>query len=158
MDKKEENVNYEEYGYVGGEIISIPVEEYFKLKEIVDQELAKNTNHTFPEKYVYVDNVSGKVVKKVTDANRDSVRKIVDVDATMSATPTISRNALGMQFLEMKLTMNKIHRDMVNSGVAKHIPTLQRVEEERKKALALAGDEQPIAQMSVVEDETEEIK
>lgn len=159
MDKSQEKVNYEEYGYLGNEMISISAQNYFKLKEIVDQELSKNTTHSFPEKYMFVDKVTGKVVKKVTDANRDSVQKIVDVDNTMKATPSISRTPLGMQLLEIKFEMNQIHKNMVDSGVAKHIPTLQRQEEERKKALLsapLAEDEQPEAQMSVVKDgETE---
>lgn len=152
MKQEEGQVNYAEFGYIGDENISIPVQDYYKFKEVVDQELAKNTTHSFPEKYIYVDQ-EGKTVKKVTDANRDLVKKIVDIDATMSAKPTITRTPLGMQLLEIKLSMNRVHKEMVESGVAKHIPTLQKEEEERKKALMsapLVDDEQPTPKMEVV--------
>jgi hypothetical protein len=158
VEKKE--VVAQEFGYIGDETISIPVKEYFKLKEMVDECLVENTVHHFPEKYMYVDVVTGVKVEKLTPKNKSTSKKIVNVEATMSATPTVSRTPKGMAFLEMKLFMNQLHLNHIESGVAKHIPTLQAQEKEMQdrmsRAEVLQDDEvntEMTDQISVVEVE-----
>lgn len=122
-EKKE--VNYGEYGYIGTEIIPIQVQDYFKLKELVDEYLLDETKPYFEEKYMYVDVNTGAKVEKLTEKNKTTSKKIVNIDATMNSTPKIFRTPRGMKLLEMKFMMNEIHKKMVDTGVASHIPTLQ---------------------------------
>lgn len=138
MEKQVENkeVNYTEYGYIGGEIIQVPVEEYFKLKELVDETLIEETKALMPEKYEWIDQATGKKIDKLTDKNKSTAQKIVNIEATLTTTPTIYRTPKGVKLLEIKLAMNQIHKNMVDSGVAKHIPTLQAQQDAIGKALS----------------------
>lgn len=127
-----ENVkNPQEYGYVGDEMISVPVKEYWKLKELVDATLMEETKHYFDEKYMYV-NPEGQKVEKLTEKNKATSRRIVNIEATLTSDARILRTPKGLDMLELKLALNKIHLDMIESGVAKHIPTLQAQAEAEK--------------------------
>lgn len=115
-----EKKNYTDYGYVGDEQIKMDAVSFMKLRGVVSAFLDKETNVFFPEKYKYVNSQTGETIKKLTEKNKHLAQKIVDVEATMSGQPSISRTAVGQELLDIQLLMNKIHMDMIDEGVAKH--------------------------------------
>lgn len=135
-EKKEELKNPAEYGYLGDEVILVPVKEYYKLKELVDETLMEETKPMYGEKYQYVDVNTGAKVGKLIEKNKPTSKKIVNIDGTMQAEPVIFRTPKGMKMLELKLVMNKIHLDMIEAGVAKHIPTLEAERKAAEEALS----------------------
>lgn len=144
-EKEDQIKNAHEYGYLGNEIIPVKVTEYWKLKELVDEILLDETQPMFAEKYMYVHRDTGKRIDKVTEQNKSVAVKIVNVQGTLESAPTVYRTARGMKLLEMKLAMNQLHLDMIKSGVAKHMPTLQAQFEADK------------ANLSTVENSPEEL-
>jgi hypothetical protein len=136
--------NPAEYGYLGDEIISVPVKEYWKLKELVDATLMEETKQYFEEKYMWV-SPDGQKVEKLTEKNKPTSKRIVNVEGTLNSDAKILRTPKGLDMLALKLSLNQVHLNMIEAGVAKHIPTLQ-AEMEAQKNDAPDGKVIPLSQ------------
>ena len=124
-------VNYSEYGYLGTEEVVMDAMSFAKLRGVVDAFLEKETNVIFPEKYMYVHEKTGEVIKTLNEKNKPFAKKIVDVESTMSSAPVIQRTREGVELLSIHLMMNQIHKNMVDNGVAKHKSVFEKMSQER---------------------------
>lgn len=115
----------EEFGYVGGENFEISSEEFMSIKGAIDAFLAKETSAVFPEKYKYINRETNETIKTVNEKNKHIAMKIVDVENTLQSQPVIQRTEEGVRLLEIRMMLDAVHLRNVESGVAKHIPTLQ---------------------------------
>ena len=124
-------VNYSEYGYLGTEQVVMDAMSFAKLRGVVDAFLEKETNAVFPQKYMYVNEKTGDVIKTLNEKNKPFAKKIVDVEATMNSEPVVQRTREGVELLSIHLMMNEIHKNMVDSGVAKHKSVFEKMSQER---------------------------
>ena len=118
MNQNQKNPN--EYGYMGDEVITMTAQEFAEMKGAIDFFLEKETKFDFPELYKYVNRDTGELIKTVTEKNKDVAVKVVDVEGTLNAKPRVYRTQEGINLLKVKLLTEKIHMNMVESGVAKH--------------------------------------
>lgn len=117
--------NPEEYGYTGGERFEILAEEFMDVKGAIDAFLAKETNTVYPEKYKYIHKDTKETIKTVNEKNKNVAIKVVDVESTLQSQPVVQRTDIGLRVLQIRMMLDGIHMRNVDSGVAKHIPTLQ---------------------------------
>lgn len=118
-----------EYGYVGDENLNITAEEFGRQKGMIEYFLTQETKFYYPEKYKYINKVTGETIKTVTEKNKDVAVKVVDIESTLNSTPIIFRTQEGINLLRMKYSMEKIHVSAIDSGIAKHKSYFEKLEE-----------------------------
>lgn len=128
----EQNFNPDMYGYEKTAMIPVPAEVFQGLRTALNYLLKKESEERYPDLYKYVDKVTGAEVKRVTEKNKDSVVKVVDVERTLTPRePVISRTVEGIETLRLKLKLEEVHMSMIENGIAK---TQEQFEAENKTA------------------------
>jgi len=123
----QEQKNPSEYNYTGDELITITAREFASLNGVVDYALDQETNKFYPEKYNFINKETNERVNKVTEKNKHLAIKVVDLERTLDGDPIISRTRRGQDILRVKLILEKIHMQNVDSGIAKHYTELQEL-------------------------------
>lgn len=149
MSQKKQNPS--EFGYIGNEKIEITSTEFTSIVQMVDYFLNKETEKKIPYKFKHINAETGLEIGKITDKNRHQALKIVDIDKTLNSQEVVSLSKDGLELLKLKMQLESIHLENIESGVAKHSDVLRAFFE---KSTA------PVEQTSENEapEESEEVK
>lgn len=116
----EQNLNPSMYGYELNTTIPVPAEVFQGMRNALDYLLGKESDERFPDLYKYVNKDTGAEVKKVTEKNKDSVIKVVDIERTLSPRESVvHRTPQGVETLRLKVKLEEVHMKMIELGVAK---------------------------------------
>lgn len=98
------------------EVTPMFLESVYKYLERVLSEDGVGTYTLTEPRFEYVDPETSKVVKKVTKANQDKVRKIFSLEKTMAVEPTQHLTKIGIQTLALLEAVNMVRLENMESG------------------------------------------
>lgn len=120
--------NYQEYVYKEGAKIEVPKEVFENMVRILNEVIEDGTEVKSKEYYLFINTETKKEVKSVKKEDLESgkVIKIADTEKLFSTEPEVSYTQKAMRAINLTLSMNKIHADNVENGVAIHYTELQK--------------------------------
>lgn len=120
--------NYQEYVYKEGTKIEVPKEVFENMVRILNEVIEDGTEVKSKEYYLFINTETKKEVKSVKKEDLESgkVIKIADTEKLFSTEPEVSYTQKAMRAINLTLSMNKIHADNVENGVAIHYTELQK--------------------------------
>lgn len=119
--------NYQEYVYPQGAKIEIPKEVFEEFQAILNDVIIEGTTISYKEHYLFVNKETGKEVKSVKEEDLISgkVVKIPDTEKLLTTEPERYYSPKAMRAINLTLSLNAIHVEHVDKGVAKHYTELQ---------------------------------
>lgn len=119
--------NYQEYIYPTGAKIEIPKEVFEELQNVLTDVIKDGTTISYKEYSLFINKETGKEVKspKTEDIVSGKVVKIPNTEKLLTEEPERFYNPKAMRAINLTLSLNMIHAEHVDKGVAKHYTELQ---------------------------------
>jgi len=135
--EKKEQINPKDYAYTGQEDIVMKSSLFKDISRGIADALHNETKIYYPEKYDWVNEKTGKIVKKPKKEDIDSgaVYKILSVERTLQGEPQISRTPLGQYLLQLTVMLEQQHIKNIEDGNAVSVEELEKKSKEMKAKL-----------------------
>lgn len=143
METKEQQKNYNEYGYRGNEDLTIKGYVFRDLVQSVEKLLAKEIVEYYPEPVKMVNKQYQEATKK--QIKDGEAFRVLDLEGLLQNNePNVFYTPLGKSLARLKFTLEAMHAENVDTEKATHISILKAEYEDSQKPKLTKVEDEPI--------------